>query len=79
MRTKHAREIRRGIETARAVLARKRQWPSHMTPFGFRGAPDMPLWERAFHREMSAAARDGRLKPPRQPKHGGIGNPANRR
>lgn len=79
MRTRHAREIRRGIETARAVLARKQQWPSHMTPFGTRHSPEMPLWERAFHREMSAAARDGRLKPPRQPKHGGIGNPANRR
>ncbi|QDH93153.1 hypothetical protein QDA02_gp12 [Microbacterium phage Margaery] len=73
MRTKHAREIRRGIQTARDVIARRRERPSHMTPFGFRGEPEMPLWERAYHREMSRAVIDGRIKPPRGPS--GISRP----
>ncbi len=70
MRTRHAREIRRGIQTARDVIARRRQRPSHMTPFGTRHSPEMPLWERAYRREIDAMARDGRIRPPRGPSGG---------
>lgn len=66
MNARAAREIRRGITTARDVLARRRQRPS-LTPFGFNGAPPMPLWERAYHHEMTAAVYDGRIRPPRGP------------
>ncbi|MDF2506276.1 MAG: hypothetical protein K0Q52_135 [Microbacterium sp.] len=66
MRARHARQIRRGIVTAREVMARKRMRPN-LTPFGFAGAPQMPLWEIAYHREFSCAVRDGRIRPPRGP------------
>ena len=49
MRAKHAREIRAGITIARDVMRGARRMP-RMTPFGFRGAPEPQLWERAFYR-----------------------------
>lgn len=81
MRTKHAREIRRGILLCRDVRARKRRAPNLTPCCTYRGAlrfDALPLWEQAYRREQDAMVRDGRLRPPRQPKNGGIGN-ANRR
>lgn len=49
MRATHAREIRHGIHVARQVMRGARCMP-RMTPFGFRGAPEPMLWERAFYR-----------------------------
>lgn len=59
MRARHAREIRRGILLARMVIARKRVGP--------RSVWGDTLWEIAYIREMAAAARDGRIRPPRGP------------
>lgn len=70
MRAKHAREIRRGLQIAKGVIARRRQQPRNMTPFGTRHSPPMPLWEQAYHREFTRAAQDGRIRPPRGPSGG---------
>ncbi len=70
MRARYAREIRRGILIAKAVIAAKRQKPRNMTPFGTRHSPPMPLWERAYHHEFLRAVHDGRIRPPRGPSGG---------
>lgn len=70
MRKADAREIRRGIVIANRVMRRERVRPS-LTPFGFSGAPAMPLWERAYHHTIDQAVRSGKLRPPQGPS--GIG------
>lgn len=64
IRRRHAAEIRRGILIANQWLNRERVAPT-LTPFGFRGAPAMPLWEKAYHHTIDRAVRSGRLRPPR--------------
>lgn len=71
MRARDAREIRRGLRVAKDVIAGRRQAPRDLVSFGHRGAPEMPLWQRAYHREFVRAIRDGRIRPPRGPS--GIG------
>lgn len=57
MRRRDAREIRRGI-----LIARNERLRPTLTPFGFRDAPRMPLWEQAYHREAGK-----RVRPPSPP------------
>lgn len=71
MRARHAREIRGGIQLARDVMAGRRMRPRGLVPFGFAGAPSMPLWQQAYMHELTAMVHDGRIKPPRGT--GGIG------
>lgn len=71
MRRRDAREIRRGIRVANEYLDGKRMRPK-LTPFGFSGAPTMPLWERAYHHVLDRAVRSGRLRLPGGPS--GIGS-----
>lgn len=65
MRPRHARQIRRGLMVARDVLANRRMRPRDLVSFGHAGAPEMPLWQRAYHHEFRRALRDGRIRPPK--------------
>jgi len=67
MKAKYAREIRMGIVLAKQVIAGKRRHPRTLVSFGHRGAPEMPLWQRAYHREFLRAVHDGRIRPPHGP------------
>lgn len=70
MKTRYAREIRRGITIAKDVIAGRRMEPRNLVSFGHRDAPPMPLWQEAYHREFLRAIRDGRIRPPRRPAGG---------
>lgn len=72
MRTGDAREIRRGIQIAKDVIAHRRMAPRDLVSFGHRNAPPMPIWQQAYHHEFTRAVHDGRIRPPRGPS--GIGN-----
>ena len=54
MRISAARQIRLGLELFAAVRRRSRVAPQ-LTPFGFSGAPPMPLWEQAYRRAATRA------------------------
>lgn len=64
MRARYAREIREGILLARDCIARRRRWPA-LIMGDVRNHVNPPLWQKAFVREVNAAVRDGRIRPPR--------------
>lgn len=65
MKAKYAAAIRHGIFTARAVISRKRVRPK-MTPLILvQRGERIPLWERAYHHEITNMVKDGRIKPPK--------------